>query len=140
MKKVATLLWILLSVFVFAGCGSDPDTQFAAVNEMQGVTLELKADTLKTTSATFILTNATENEIQYRDAYHLEKKDAEGNWKEFVGTANAQWDDETIAVPEGETVELPINWKNLCGGIGAGEYRMILEVDGNAIAAEFIRE
>lgn len=107
---------------------------------MEGVTLELKEDTLKATSGTFLLTNGTDAEISYRDAYHMEKKDADGNWKEFVGTANATWGEETVAVPAGETVELPINWKNLCGGIGAGEFRLIIEVDGNAIAAEFTRE
>ena len=77
---------------------------------------------------------------KYRDAYHMEKKDADGHWKEFVGTANAQWGEETVAVPAGETVELPINWKNLCGSIGTGEFRLIIEVDGNPIAAEFTRE
>mgnify|MGYP000428655363 len=107
---------------------------------MEGVTLELKEDTLKATSGTFLLTNGTDAEISYRDAYHMEKKDADGHWKEFVGTANATWGEETVAVPAGETVELPINWKNLCGGIGAGEFRLIIEVDGNAIAAEFTRE
>lgn len=139
MKKVLTLLLVLLSVFGLAGCG-DPSTQFETVNDMAGVTLELKEETLKTTSATFVLTNDTENEIHYRDAYHLEKKDADGHWKEFVGTATAQWDEEVIAVPAGDTVELPINWKTLCGGIGTGEFRMILEVDGNGVAAEFTRE
>ncbi|WP_394266381.1 immunoglobulin-like domain-containing protein [Anaerotignum sp.] len=139
MKKVLTLLLVLLSVFGLAGCGN-PTTQYETVNEMEGVTLELKADTLKATSGTFLLTNDTEAEINYRDAYHMEKKDADGNWKEFVGTANATWGEETVAVPAGETVELPINWKNLCGGIGAGEFRLIIEVDGNPIAAEFVRE
>lgn len=116
------------------------ETQFATVNEMEGVTLELKEDTLKATSGTFLLTNGTDAEISYRDAYHMEKKDADGHWKEFVGTANAQWGEETVAVPAGETVELPINWKNLCGSIGTGEFRLIIEVDGNPIAAEFTRE
>lgn len=139
MKKVLTLLLVLLSVFGLAGCGN-PTTQYETVNEMEGVTLELKADTLKATSGTFLLTNDTEAEINYRDAYHMEKKDADGNWKEFVGTANAQWGEETVAVPAGETVELPINWKNLCGSIGTGEFRLIIEVDGNPIAAEFTRE
>ena len=140
MKKGIAVLLALLCMVAFAGCSGDPETQFATVNEMEGVTLELKEDTLKATSGTFLLTNGTDAEISYRDAYHMEKKDADGNWKEFVGTANAQWGEETVAVPAGETVELPINWKNLCGGIGAGEFRLIIEVDGNAIAAEFTRE
>ena len=136
MKKGIAVLLALLCMVAFAGCSGDPETQFATVNEMEGVTLELKEDTLKATSGTFLLTNGTDAEI----SYHMEKKDADGNWKEFVGTANATWGEETVAVPAGETVELPINWKNLCGGIGAGEFRLIIEVDGNAIAAEFTRE
>ncbi|MCI7658230.1 immunoglobulin-like domain-containing protein [Anaerotignum sp.] len=139
MKKVLTLLLVLLSVFGLAGCG-DPTTQYETVNEMEGVTLELKEDTLTPTGATFLLTNGTEGEIHYRDAYHLEKKDPDGHWKEFVGTANARWDEETVSIGAGETAELPINWKNLCGGIGTGEFRLIIEVDGNAIASEFVRE
>ena len=138
MKKGIAVLLALLCMVAFAGCSGDPETQFATVNEMEGV--ELKEDTLKATSGTFLLTNGTDAEISYRDAYHMEKKDADGHWKEFVGTANAQWGEETVAVPAGETVELPINWKNLCGSIGTGEFRLIIEVDGNPIAAEFTRE
>lgn len=140
MKKGIAVLLALLCMVAFAGCSGDPETQFATVNEMEGVTLKLKEDTLKATSGTFLLTNGTDAEISYRDAYHMEKKDADGHWKEFVGTANAQWGEETVAVPAGETVELPINWKNLCGSIGTGEFRLIIEVDGNPIAVEFTRE
>lgn len=91
MKKGIAVLLALLCMVAFAGCSGDPETQFATVNEMEGVTLELKEDTLKATSGTFLLTNGTDAEISYRDAYHMEKKDADGHWKEFVGTANATW-------------------------------------------------
>ena len=61
MKKGIAVLLALLCMLAFAGCSGDPDTQFTTVNEMEGVTLELKADTLKATSGTFLLTNGTED-------------------------------------------------------------------------------
>ena len=45
-----------------------------------------------------------------------------------------------IYLAAGESVELPIDWKNLCGGISAGEYRLILEVNEMPVAVEFMRE
>lgn len=53
MKKGIAVLLALLCMVAFAGCSGDPETQFATVNEMEGVTLELKEDTLKATSGTF---------------------------------------------------------------------------------------
>lgn len=137
MKKVLVLL--VLMMMTLTGCGSN-GTQFAEVNQYEGVSLSLVEDTLKSTQATFLLTNDTDHEIICLDAYHLEEKNSDGEWEEFVGTASATWKEETITVPAGETTELPINWKNLCGGIGKGEYRMILEVDDHGIAAEFLYE
>ncbi len=137
MKRV----WILLALVIMTltGCGSN-DTQFAEVNQYEGVSMSLIEDTLKSTQATFLLTNNTDHEISYRDAYHLEEKNSDGEWEEFVGTASATWSDKTIAVAAGEAMELPINWKNLCGGISKGEYRMIIEVDDHGIATEFLYE
>ena len=82
----------------------------------------------------------TDHDIAYLDAYHMEKKDSEGNWEEFVGTASATWSEETKTVAAGTEEELAINWKNLCGNIGKGEFRVVIEVDGYPIAAEFTRE
>ena len=42
MKKGIAVLLALLCMVAFAGCSGDPETQFATVNEMEGVTLELK--------------------------------------------------------------------------------------------------
>lgn len=137
-KKLLCCVALLLLVMAFAGCGKDYSTQFTEVNQLEGVTLEVKEDALKSTNGVFLLTNDTEEEIQYRNLYHLEEKE-DGNWVEFPGTASATWGEETTAVAAGETAELEINWKTLCGGIGSGEYRMIILVNDMPVAAEFTR-
>ncbi len=139
MKQFWILLAVLLPVWILGGC-SDTQTRFPVVNELESVTLTVIEDTIKANGATFVLTNGTTEEIYYRDAYHMERKDERDQWNEFVGTANAQWEDTVIYLAAGESVELPIDWKNLCGGISAGEYRLILEVNEMPVAVEFMRE
>lgn len=138
-KKCSFLAAVLICLLAFAGCGKDYTTQFSEVNQLEGVTLELKEGTLKSTSGTFLLTNGSDGEVSYRLLYHLEEK-KDGVWQEFPGTAGATWGEDTAAVAAGETEEIPINWKTLCGGIGKGEYRIILLVNDMPVAAEFTQE
>ena len=137
MKKIwCVLTAVCICLFALSGCGGDYATQFSEVNQLEGVTLSLQEDTLKSTSATFLLTNDSGEEVAYRLLYHLEEL-KDGQWEEFPGTAGASWGEETQSVAPGETTEVPINWKTLCGGIGSGEYRMILLVNDLPVAAEF---
>lgn len=140
MKKIGMLLLCLLPVLAFCGCSNDRSTKYPVVNEYEGVSLAVDQENLSATKGVFLLKNDTDHDITYLDAYHMEKKDSEGNWEEFVGTASATWSEETKTVAAGTEEELAINWKNLCGNIGKGEFRVVIEVDGYPIAAEFTRE
>lgn len=140
MKKIGMLLLCLLPVLAFCGCSTDHSTTYPVVNAYEGVSLTVQEENLSATKGVFLLKNDTDHDIVYLDAYHMEKKDSEGNWEEFVGTASATWSDETKTVAAGAEEELSINWKTLCGSIGKGEFRLVIEVDGYPIAAEFTRE
>jgi hypothetical protein len=69
--------------------------------------------------------------------YHLEKlkKDV---WKENIGTRSSSWKrDTTETLAAGESKEIKIDWKGLCGAINGGQHRVIIIVNGEPVAAEF---
>jgi hypothetical protein len=139
MKKSLAFLISIFMIFLTA-CGGAPNegTAYTEVNVEEGITLTLKEDTLKSSRATFILTNDTEEAVKYStNEYHFEQMN-DGQWKEFAGTAESNWSDETSVLEAGETIELSYNWKTFCGATTEGtQYRLIILVNGSPVAAEF---
>lgn len=136
-KKLFALLTIL--ILALTGCGGDYTTVFDEVNTVEGVTLTLRADTLKGSRATFIIENASAEDVLFDPVeYHLESKNKEGVWEENIGTRASQWKRETTeTIPAGTSIEREVDWKGLCGSIGSGQYRVILIVNDQPIACEF---
>lgn len=139
MKKSLILLVSVLMIFLTA-CGSSNEvgTVYTEVNEDEGITFVIKEDTQKSSQATFVLSNNKEEEINYRPhEYHFEQM-KEGQWKEFTGTAQSSWGEETTVLEAGQSVELSYDWKTLCGSTAKGEqYRLIILVNESPVAAEF---
>lgn len=137
-KKLFALLTILTLTLTACG-GDDYITVFDEVNTIEGVTLVLKDGTLRPSRATFILTNGTAEDVLLDPIeFHLEEKNKEGIWEENIGTRVSEWKRETTeTIPAGTSIEKEVDWKGLCGGIGNGEHRVILIVNGEPIACEF---
>lgn len=129
---------LAILTLLLGGCGNDYTTVYTEVNTIDGVTLTLKEDTLKSSKATFILTNNSDAEILLDPVeFHLEewKNDT---WVENIGTRVSEWKrDTTEAIPAGESIEKTVDWKGLCGAIGSGEHRIILIANDEPIACEF---
>ena len=136
-KKLFALLTIL--ILALTGCGGDYTTVFDEVNTVEGVTLTLRADTLKGSRATFIIENDSAEDVLFDPVEsHLESKNKEGVWEENIGTRASQWKRETTeTIPAGTSIEREVDWKGLCGSIGSGQYRVILIVNDQPIACEF---
>ena len=136
-KKIFALLAIL--TLTLTGCGGDNyATVFTEVNTVEGVTLTLVEDTLKSSRATFILTNDSEEDVQFDPVeFHLEEKKNDV-WQENIGTRVSEWKrDTTETIPAGTSIEREVDWKGLCGTIGSGEHRVILIVNDQPVACEF---
>ena len=136
-KKIFALLAIL--TLALTGCGGDNyATVFTEVNTVDGVTLTLVEDTLKSSRATFILTNDSEEDVQFDPVeFHLEEKKNDV-WQENIGTRVSEWKrDTTEIIPAGTSIEREVDWKGLCGTIGNGEHRVILIVNDQPVACEF---
>lgn len=102
-KRIFALLAILTMLLV--GCGNDYTTVFDEVNTIDGVTLTLKEDTLKSSKATFVLKNDSDKDVEFDPSeYHLETK-KNGVWEENIGTRVSEWKrDETETLPAGEAL------------------------------------
>ena len=138
MRKTLFAVCMML-MLALSGCGSDSATVFEDVNTVDGVTLTLKEDTLKTSKATFILTNDSAEDVLLDPVeFHLEEKNKDGIWEENVGTRVSEWKrDTTETIPAGTSIEREVDWKGLCGTINSGEFRVILIVNDQPVACEF---
>lgn len=135
------LFFVLLAVCTLAlsGCGNDYATVFEEVNTVEGVSLTLKEGTLKSSRATFVLSNDSDTDVLFDPVeFHLESKNKDGIWEENVGTRASKWKrDTTETIPAGTSIEREVDWKGLCGTIGGGEHRVILIVNDQPIACTF---
>lgn len=140
-KKGLALCAALALMLSIAACGGDYSTVYTEVNTVEGVSLVLKEDTLKTARATFILTNASDEDAVYDPIeFHLEEKKNDV-WEENVGTRVSEWKrDQTEPLPAGTSKEIDVDWKGLCGTISSGEHRVILIVNDQPVAAEFMKK
>ncbi|WP_304509602.1 immunoglobulin-like domain-containing protein [Anaerotignum sp.] len=137
-KSLAFLISVFLIFLTACGGAKDTGTAYTEVNVEEGITLTLEEDTLKSSRATFLLANNTEEAVNYStNEYHFEQMN-DGQWKEFTGTAESNWGDETSVLEAGEEIALSYNWKTFCGATTEGtQYRLIIMVNDSPVAAEF---
>lgn len=131
---------LMLLTMILTGCGGDDyATVFTEVNTVEGVTLTLVEDTLRPSRANFIITNNSDEDVEFDPIeFHLEKKNRDGVWEENIGTRVSDWKRETTeTIPAGTSIERKVDWKGLCGSITGGEHRVILIVNEQPIACEF---
>lgn len=90
------------------------------------VSMSLKANTLTSSGATFVLKNNSDLEYVYGPDYTIEKRDGE-DWKELNTVSGEPLTWNTIAYilnPE-EEIEINIDWSLAYGELGVGEYRLV---------------
>ena len=137
-KKLFAVLMVLTMALTACG-GDDYATVYTDVNTVEGVSMSLVEKTLRPSRATFIITNDSDEDVQFDPIeFHLEKKNKKGVWEENIGTRVSEWKRETTeTIPAGTSIEREVDWKGLCGGISNGEHRVILIVNDEPIACEF---
>lgn len=137
-KKLMVFLAVLMVFLVGCGSNNNGGTAYTEVNVEDGIKFSLNDDTLKSSRATFTLTNETEAAVNYSThEYHFEQM-KDGQWQEFTGTAQSDWEKETSVLEAGDAVELSYDWKTLCGSTAKNmQYRLIILVNDSPVAAEF---
>lgn len=124
---------VIMLAFITTACNNKPqtnyeETEYEVTNNLIGVTLEIKENTLSDIGLTAIVINDSEHDLMFRGHFDVEKK-IDGQWHKVPYTKqenDVTWTDEGYEVKANTRYEFePTNWEWLYGALGAGEYRYI---------------
>lgn len=94
------------------------------IDDLFGVSMSIKENTLTNTGATVIITDFSDRENIYGSSYKLEKEE-NGIWKELVPKKDLFFNCIGYLVGEDHTLELKVNWEYAYGKLDSGKYRII---------------
>ena len=130
-KTILTIILCGIMVLVMAGCekqknkfdiGDKSDIKISK----NDVIMTIKEGTLTNKSATLVLTNNSDNNIQYGTPYEIEiKKD--GEWHKI--NVELYFNLSLFQLSTNESKEIELNWENGYGKLAKGTYRIIKEID-----------
>ena len=129
MKKIMYLNLFIVLLVMITGCrGND-------MYDKEDITMTIKNGTLTNNSATIIITDFSKQNNSYGLWFRIDKKE-NNKWKELKAKEN--WiNTPAYYVDENNKLELEHNWQHIYGKLPNGEYRIIKEVNGKYISAEF---
>jgi len=123
------------------------ETPYAVVNDLEGVTLEIKEKTLSDNGLTLVIKNRTSRGYMFSPTYCVEQE-INGQWHRASYVTNiVRWQGSDHLEVVGNSInELEINWEWLYGNLSSGNYRIIKscvylnspgEWVGHQLSAEF---
>lgn len=123
-------------------------TTFAKVNDLEGIEMKVKENTVSPTGSMVVFENDTEKECIYGEYFVLEKK-IEDSWYEVPVTLDGEYgfDDIGYGLAPWGTSEWSVEWEWLYGSLDSGEYRIVKDLldfreagdfDKYFMAAEFV--
>ncbi len=129
MKKILICLIALVAGLTLTGCEDKLKTtikDIAELNEIDGVTMTIKKDTLTRTGATIIITDVSGKSNIYGDEYRLDKK-VNGKWEELevIYKGDYGWNLVGYTKDKNNKIEMDMNWEWLYGSLEDGEYRIV---------------
>ena len=136
MKKILICLITFMAFITLTGCEDKLKTTIkdtAELNEIDGVTMTIKKDTLTRTGATIIITDVSGKSNIYGADYRIDKKE-NSSWtplKSLDGREWTQfkWNAIGYTVDKNNKLEMDINWEKLYGKLEDGEYRIVKSTD-----------
>ncbi|AYC28993.1 immunoglobulin-like domain-containing protein [Paenisporosarcina cavernae] len=162
-KGMWMLIASLISLSMMTGCSdskeeaqepSEPKagepTSFTTVNDVEGVTMEVKKDSISATGVTIVFENTTDEEYTYGEDYWLEKK-VNDKWTQLPILVEGNWGFNAIGyqLDPHDKKEWKISWNDFYGEMEPGDYRMVKSIlltfeaggyDKSYLAAEFTIE
>ena len=128
-----TICILLFAVFIAAAsCDNKSNnygtaTIYDTVNNVEGLTLDIKENTVSESGLTIIIKNETQDEYTFGSSYCVEKQ-IDGKWYEVPHIIeNAGWNAVGYSVGENgiREMELEKRWEWLYGKLSPGNYRII---------------
>ena len=115
------------------GCGTKITIkEKAELNEVKGVSMTIKKDTLTRKGATIVITDLSGNDNTYGEEYRIDKKE-NGSWQvlEVVVDGNYAFTSIGYYVNKNKKLQLDMDWEWLYGSLKDGEYRIVKSVTDN---------
>lgn len=141
--KIILLAGIILGIIIYCVLKGNNHTISDIKITENDVSLSIKENTLTTSSATLILKNNSNTEIQYGNSYEIEIKH---NKKWYKLDGEMYFTLPLFFLEPNKTVELEVNWEDGYKKLKKGTYRIIKEIkiekenntfDSFYVAAEF---
>ena len=137
-------IWLILAAcLLLSGCGEKGAQQPEAAEEESaevpaGLTMELEHQVYdpSLTSYTYLIENGTEQSVDFGEAYTLQRQTADG-WEDLTMRENAGWEAIGYTLGPGDTMALTCGFSLFEETPEAGEYRLVKEVGGSTLYAEF---
>lgn len=103
-------------------------TLYETVNDLDGVVMTVKKETVSCTGLTVVFANSSKQQGIYGEYFCLEKK-INGKWYQMpVIIDNYGFDDIGYELAAGDNREWTVEWDWLYGSLNAGEYRIVKDV------------
>ena len=115
------------------GCGTKITIkEKAELNEVKGVSMTIKKDTLTRKGATIVITDLSGNDNTYGEEYRIDKKE-NGSWQELEVVVDGNYAFTSIGyyVNKNKKLQLDMDWEWLYGSLKDGEYRIVKSVTDN---------
>ncbi|GAA0359741.1 immunoglobulin-like domain-containing protein [Bacillus horti] len=141
-KYLCSLLCMVVGLMLFSGCGSlsnshptptegtdwEP-TIYETVNNLDGVTMSAKEETVSSTGLTVAFKNNSDKQCIYGDDFLLEKE-IDGGWYQVpIALAdNYGFNDIGYDLANSDVREWTVDWGWLYGKLDTGEYRIVKSI------------
>lgn len=135
MKK-ELLIKIILIVLIFGGLiyylnslNNAKVTLIKDNNEytLEGVTMNIKENTLTKGGATIIITDDNKTKYTYEEYYKLEKR-IDHIWYELKPNSDVIFNEMGYLVDDNNELEMNIDWSKTYGNLTSGKYRIIKRI------------
>lgn len=135
MKK-ELLIKIILIVLIFGGLiyylnslNNAKVTLIKDNNEytLEGVTMNIKENTLTKSGATIIITDNNKTKYTYEEYYKLEKR-IDHIWYELKPNSDVIFNEMGYLVDDNNELEMNIDWSKTYGNLTSGKYRIIKRI------------
>lgn len=136
MKRHLFILSMILCMIILVACGEEPsenETDFspslhATVNDLPGVSMIVKEDTISPLGLTVVFANESDEELLYGDEYFLEVKIANKWYEVTIQQDDYGFDAIGYGLQADDKAEMKIDWRWIYGELVAGEYHLIKSI------------
>ena len=136
MKKRWIVLGIIL-VMVIIVFGFLMERNKQEIDSVSGVTIEIKEGTLTPTGATIIITDTTDKNNSYGEAYRIDKKE-DGKWMEVSRIIdNAFFNDIAYLLDDNNQIVREVDWEWIYGRLKPGRYRFVTYASDMELSISF---